>query len=39
MLFDGNDRTIRFFHHDIFPNAWSRLVATVTCTVTLRNAV
>ena len=39
MLFDGNNRTIRFLHHDLFPNAWSRLVATVTGTVTLPDAV
>src|SRR5262249_36498688 len=36
MLFDGDDRTIRFFHHGLFPNAWSRLVETVTGAVTVR---
>ena len=35
MLLDGNDRTIRLFHHDATPQQkWSRFVATVRRAVT-----
>ena len=29
MLLDGNDRTIRLLHHDVFPSTSNRFVATV----------